>query len=715
MTFLAPAVLAGLAAVGIPVAIHLLNKSQVKVMRWAAMKFLLETIRKNERKMKLEDLLLLILRCLVIALLALAFARPALQGMSNVFSGGPVTAMVVIDRSASMAYSDGRETRLDAAKGEAVKLLDAMPAGSACGLVLAGAGPDPVVPAPSDDLPLVKRRIQLTESDAGKADLYPAIRLAADALRESGEGRRQVHILSDGTQASWSRLPEIARLRAENPAVEFVYHPIGGGETDNTSVTAVKTEQANPLAGEAVPVIVTVKNWGAEPARDIRVTARVDRGSPQAEELIPEMAAGEERNVVLNVKLDRPGFHTIEIATPPDRIPADNSRALAVQAVERPKVLIISDERTAAAGPSSSFFLAQALLPIPRGQLARAPLAITEKPPQSVASLKLEDYNLVVLCDPKDPAAIGDAKALHDYVEGGGSLLILPGDNAAGRSAPFPEAWNAFLPASAGRVESGSKEKPFFGLQTKGFVHPVMAPWNDPAMGSLSSVSVSRRFPLQPVKAAKGGSSPQTVLAFNDGKPAVIEWKLGKGQVALAAFPLQLGWTNFQLHPSFLAIVQRLTNSYFSGAFGNANISPGAVFTHQAPVDAVGRAFFVRRPDGGDFRAGGQVEERDGLGWLQFRDTEKTGAYEVALDPKSEPLVTFAVQSPVDSGELRYAAKEEIAGALKPGEKPGSSGSQTAVAAKRHFSTELWLPLFAMAALLACVEMGLAHRFSQSK
>lgn len=718
MTFLAPVVLVGLAAAGIPVAIHLLNKSQVKVMRWAAMQFLLETLRKNERKMKIEDLLLLILRCLIIALLALAFARPAIEGIGRVLSGmGPVSVMIVMDRSASMAYNDGQETRLDAAKRAAIKLLDSFAAESTSGLVLAGGEPDAVIPSPSNDAPLIKRRIQLVECDADKSDLYPAVRLAAEALQEEKQARRQVHIFSDGSAAAWNRASEISRLAGENPGIEFVFHAVGAKETDNTSITSVKTEEANPLAGESLPVIVTIKNWGTEPVRDIRMTARVDRGSPQAEELVSEMGAGEERNVVLNVKLDQPGFHTIEVNTPPDRIPADNTRALAVQTLDRPNILVVSDERAKGSGPSSSFFLSQALLPIPREQLSRAPLSIAEKTPQSLPSLKLAEYNLLVICDPRDPAAMGDVQALLDYVQGGGNLLILPGDNAAARTSPWPEAWNVLLPAVATRVENAPKDKVSFGVQTKGFVHPVLAPWNDPAMGSLASVSVSRRFPLQPSKTSKDGNAPQTVLAFKDGKPALIEWKLGDGHVALAAFPFQSGWTNFHLHPSFLAIIQRLAGSYFSGLAHNLNIGPNAGFSYQVPVDAVGKPFHVRRPDGQAPRAGGQVEARDDVGWLQFRDTASPGPYEIFLDPNSSPLVTFAVQSRPDAGELRYAPADEIDRAVKPGGGTRAAVPETAVSLtpEKGIASELWFPFLALATFLACLEMGLAHRFSQSK
>ena len=65
----------GLGAVSIPILIHLLNRRRFRVKDWAAMKFLLESIRKNRRRLRIEELILLALRCLAIVLLALAVAR----------------------------------------------------------------------------------------------------------------------------------------------------------------------------------------------------------------------------------------------------------------------------------------------------------------------------------------------------------------------------------------------------------------------------------------------------------------------------------------------------------------------------------------------------------------------------------------------------------------------------------------------------------------
>jgi hypothetical protein len=83
MTLLHPAMLFGLLAIGLPVAIHLLSKPRLRVLRWAASRFLIQSLQKNKRLLYTEDILLLVLRSLFVGLLALLFARPALTACSS--------------------------------------------------------------------------------------------------------------------------------------------------------------------------------------------------------------------------------------------------------------------------------------------------------------------------------------------------------------------------------------------------------------------------------------------------------------------------------------------------------------------------------------------------------------------------------------------------------------------------------------------------------
>ena len=103
MSFLNTIMLAGLAAVAVPIIIHLLNRRKFKTVTWAAMKFVKLSVDQNQRRMRIEDLILLLIRCALVALLALALARPALKDSStDVLGQAKVTGIVILDNSYSM-------------------------------------------------------------------------------------------------------------------------------------------------------------------------------------------------------------------------------------------------------------------------------------------------------------------------------------------------------------------------------------------------------------------------------------------------------------------------------------------------------------------------------------------------------------------------------------------------------------------------------------
>src|SRR5437867_3310801 len=136
MAFLNPLLLFGIGAVSVPIVIHLLTKRKIKRVVWAAMQFLRPVVQRNQRRINLEDLILLALRCLLLMLLALALARPALRKAGAFFSGrGAQTAVIAIDNSASMSATDGVSSRFEKAKKAAEQLIDALPAGSSAAVL----------------------------------------------------------------------------------------------------------------------------------------------------------------------------------------------------------------------------------------------------------------------------------------------------------------------------------------------------------------------------------------------------------------------------------------------------------------------------------------------------------------------------------------------------------------------------------------------------
>src|SRR5688500_10054996 len=139
---------AGAALASIPIIIHILNRRRFKTVRWAAMEYLLQAMRKNRRRIKFAQWLLLAVRCLLIFFMGLALARPlGCENSSIAAFAGQRTALhvLVIDNSYSMAYEPGgrpdAKTHLDQAKLMAKKIVDRLAAGNEAVMVISAASP----------------------------------------------------------------------------------------------------------------------------------------------------------------------------------------------------------------------------------------------------------------------------------------------------------------------------------------------------------------------------------------------------------------------------------------------------------------------------------------------------------------------------------------------------------------------------------------------
>src|SRR3954469_2822182 len=106
MTFIYPALLAGLALAALPVVLHLILRQQPKRVPFPAFRFLARKATSNRRRLRLKHWLLLLLRILMVALMCLALARPRIfSERLNLAADRPAAVVLVIDTSLSMGYT----------------------------------------------------------------------------------------------------------------------------------------------------------------------------------------------------------------------------------------------------------------------------------------------------------------------------------------------------------------------------------------------------------------------------------------------------------------------------------------------------------------------------------------------------------------------------------------------------------------------------------
>lgn len=138
MTFLNGILLFGMAALAVPLVIHILNRSRFRTIPWGAMHLLDSIVKVNQKRFRLEQLILLFVRCAIPAALAFCLARPLLTGWKQLAGDDPVSAVILLDTSYSMDTRSAAGTLLDRAVAEATHIMRGMSRGSQVAIIQTG-------------------------------------------------------------------------------------------------------------------------------------------------------------------------------------------------------------------------------------------------------------------------------------------------------------------------------------------------------------------------------------------------------------------------------------------------------------------------------------------------------------------------------------------------------------------------------------------------
>ncbi|MCA1659302.1 MAG: BatA and WFA domain-containing protein, partial [Verrucomicrobiaceae bacterium] len=243
MGFLTPALLGGIALVAIPVALHLIMRRQPRELTFPALRFVQQRRDANRRRLKLRHLLLLSLRCLLIAGLAAALARPTLKGTGlKGKEGAPLAVSLVVDNSLRMQYVHQNRSRLEKATDAALELVDKLPEeaqAAVCDLGRAANGFAPDLSAAASRL----RNLRTTADARPLADVVvEAIKLAA----EQEDRRQEVFVFTDLAAAAWNAdgLKAINETLAEAPDVRIYVVDCGVPAPKNASLGELELRSA---------------------------------------------------------------------------------------------------------------------------------------------------------------------------------------------------------------------------------------------------------------------------------------------------------------------------------------------------------------------------------------------------------------------------------------------------------------------------------------
>ncbi len=729
MTFLSPWMLAGAAAVGIPIALHFFYKARYQRLPWAAMDFLKEAIEQTSRRLKFQEWILLALRCLVILLLALALARPGKDSAGAAGRGEAVDAVFVFDTSYSMGAADGDDkTRLDRAKEAALGVIESLPPKSTVQIVLSGDRAENVGPKSRSNLDQARQLIPTIQTSGLSTDFLPGMSAALAAADTGTAPVREIYLFSDLQKLGFERQQGALRDKCDEVRAKANLVFVRCGKEDrkvmNVAVTDVTAVGTIPHTKTRVPFVVSLKNTGHEVAKGIKVGLEL-AGKPVEKDVVQVdgIEPGQVVPVTLTGSLDEAGPQVLTVRISGDQLPGDNRFDRVIVVREAIRVLLVDgDPNPAMPVESASHFVRTALTPVPENRTEEYFVRPVVASPTEVGPGMLANVDVVYLlnapvateADPRGGLPADFVARLKEFVAAGGGLVIGGGDKVipADYNRVLGSGGAGLLPFDiAGEPVNATDTAPFVPAPESVEVPSFLAHFKDrPFSDALRGVTATKLHPLtEDGPGAAGGRVP---IRTAGQKPFIASRVVGEGEVVFVATTLDERWSNFpgRASDAFVPFTQ-YTLAHLTG-----RKVPGGTRTAGDPLvwnppEAEGLFDLVKPP-----RAGEKQVRRVRLDkarapdagqklTITATDTADPGIYRIVPEGKPDSAgPVFAVNPDLrESANLDVATEAEMSKML--GFEPAviQAGAGTEAAVNQQRARREWTEWILLLVLLAAV------------
>ena len=724
MTFLNFILLGGLAAASVPLIIHLLHRSRFKVVKWAAMHLLEPLQRKQRRRIRLEQLLLLLVRCLIPAVLALLMARPVLTGMQSLMGAAKTSVVVALDNSYSMEVGTKNRNTFTEARDTASQIIRNLGRGSEVSVVLMGGVPTTLLDEATYNTDRADRELRTLQTGYGSAAVPASLELGVGLLAKMHEIQRELVVVSDFQKISWGETEDGERARVAallrklpiTPQVTFIH--AGHEDSNNVSVQSLDFSRFLLGVGQKFQVRANIKNHGDTAYPGLRVYFKVDGQERGATQL--SLGARESGQVLFTHTFETAGSHVIAVeADAPDSLKQDNTLLAAVPVWDKLPALLVNGHPGRAPLEGETDFLEIALHPYAATKNTLADLiATTVVEPEQFNATALKDQRVVILANVTQLHE-HQLKLLEDFVRNGGGLLIFPGDRikTAWYNAQFYADGKGLLPTRLASLEGGlADDDPRVAILVQNFEHPALALFNDPRRGNLAAVTARLWYKLAEHNGGTHSATNTTAFTFarlSNGDPFLVEKKFGDGTVIASSVPCGAEWSNLPTRPVYLPLMQQLVTYLASKFEPPRNVDIGRPLVAVLPAALAGKTLELSAPDGRRHKLA--VMTGGGRAFISFSETRRPGLYILELPDKT--AIHFVVNASRAESDLAQLSADEIKAAAKPfnANVVTSWDEYRALEQRRRYGREFWRPLlWALLALIAA-ELFLQQRVTRSK
>lgn len=615
------ALLAASGAVAVPVVIHLLRRFRRQVVDFPTIRFLLEARKAQDKRWRIEQWLLLALRCLMVLLLATACAAampwaepywrklfPEMQG-KQITGAIRVHTTIVVDSSLSMLVLKDGASPFEKARKHADQLVKDCNPGDAISLVQMSFPPRTIINEASEDFEKIHSEIALISCAHGCADFTGTLGLVDNILQRSPPryGTRKVVFITDLQKASWlgsNAAPAKALISKIRSRATLEIVDVGLEIPSNLSVSNLEMDGQVAGVGSETRFTAKLQSFGEKPQNRVKARLLVGKVTPgietfpmaQAAEDSIDMRASSQAAILLRHKFTEPGDYAVQIQIEQDNLSVDDTSRIIVRVNRELNVLLVNGRYSPNELERSTGFLQIAL---DNEGADSVPLRFKAK---SIDEPRLADelnrglagYDSVFFCDLARWRG-SEARAISDFVRKGGGVVFWLGDQAETSS------YNDSLFQEGRGVLPAKLVKPFPALKDQLFqFQPEPSSYQFPPLNafrttedrqSLLGPRFTTVFQTEPLpkslvrilanfKSVSLGKN--TDSSFTQTTPALLGWQppmgfsrkktnnlelRSKGWVYLACTSANTEWNNWPAHPSYLPFAQELMLASCAGKF----------------------------------------------------------------------------------------------------------------------------------------------------
>jgi len=727
MTFLMWPLLIGLAGISIPVIIHLLHRQRTEPVLWGAMQFLRASRLQMKRKRKVENWVLMAVRILAIALLALALARPRVARstfLPQALAGGEIDVAIVLDHSLSTGRMSNGQTVFERGVALTERALDQLRPASTLSVILAEHRPRPLNTEPikhTDQRAVEQLRRQLHKQGQGMTDcsIPEAIGAARHVLTRGRNPDKLILVLSDEQRSNWQiqndalwRAAEGARGNAPAATLAVYLLPIAPDvDFANVSVTDISIQPTILGIHRPIQVNATVANTGTKPMVGLSAKLTVN-GAELDSKPVPALAPKASATVRFDIdRLTQAGSGRMKVSVnAADALAADNQAVAAFNVLQRLAVLIIDGQFSDAGKFRTSRFLQAAMQPLDSSLVQAKVVSISE-----AVNTKLDDYAVVVANDvPSLPRSLRDR--LSDYGRNGHGIWFILGPRTQ------PAMLNDDLPNgqffTTDLHETRSAAGGAGDVQVK-----------DPANGMMAVIAANERNALVGAATRKwwalkpADSDAQVVLAASNGDPLVIQKPYGTngGIVVIWATSVDGSWNNWNLMPNFVPLVNETVYHLAAPQMRgrqNRGIQAGQAIEWAGPAKPAVQSVTITLPD--NTKVQRPATFNNGRWIVTYPDTYLPGIYRLDFTPTEIEPAYYGVNidpreldpTVLDSDDLAWLKRNKY---LDPAHPTITADDLSALIRRDSSAAELWGALGAILLGSLLIETLLTYRLIGSQ